>query len=79
MQDIVEQAGRIEDLETRLEADPEAVGRAAGFDGAERHAFHHGGKLAELVRRIDFELEASARARFDAGLERLVVFMRRRR
>jgi hypothetical protein len=58
VQHVVEQAGRIEHLEARLEADPEAVGRAADLDRAERHAFHHGGKLAELVRRIDLDLDA---------------------
>jgi len=75
VQDVVEQAGRIEHLEARLEAHPETVRRAARFDRAERHAFHHRGKLAELVRRVDLELDAPARPRFDAGLERLVIFV----
>ena len=75
VQHVVEQAGGIEHLEARLEADPEAVGRAADLDRAERHAFHHRGKLAELVRRVDLDLDAPARPRFHAGLEGLVIFM----
>src|SRR5262249_58956075 len=67
--DIVEQAGRIEDLEARLEADPETVRRAPRFDPAERHAFHHRGKLAELVRRADLGRGAPPSPRLDASLE----------
>ncbi len=73
--DIVEQAGRVEHLEARLEAHPEAVGGAAGLDRAERHALDHRGELAELVGGVDLELEAAAGAGFDAGFERLVIFM----
>src|SRR5262252_7191177 len=43
VQHVVEQAGRVEHLEARLEAHPETVRRAASFDRAERHAFHHRG------------------------------------
>ena len=72
MNDVVEQAGRIEHLEARLEADPEAIGRGADFDRAERHALHHRRKLAELVGRIDFDLDLPPARCFDAGFDLLV-------
>src|SRR5262249_44635113 len=52
-----------------------AVAAVAGFDGAERQARLRGGGWAGLVGRVDFEFDASAGARFAAGLEGLVIFM----
>jgi hypothetical protein len=66
---------RIADLKPRLEAHPEAVGGTAGLDGAECDAFDHRRQLAELVGGIDLELEPAAGTGFDAGLQRLVVFV----
>ena len=51
------------------------LAEAARLDRAERHAFDHGGKLAELVGRIDVDLDLAAGALLDAGLQPLEIFV----
>ena len=73
---VVEQAGRIEHLEARLQADEEAGRRAADLDRAERDTLHDSRNLAELVGRINVDLDAPARALLDAGLHRFEELVR---
>ena len=76
LSDVIEQAGGIEDLESRLEPEQEAGSGNGDFDGAERHPFDRRRDLAELIGRVHLDLDACPGSFLDTRLESLHPLMR---
>ena len=60
MRHVLEQAGRVEHLQARLEADEEAARRHHGLDRAHRDTLDRRRDLAELIGRIELDLDLVA-------------------
>jgi hypothetical protein len=66
MLDVLEQAGGVEDLKSRFQAEQKPSCGGGDFDRAERHALDSCRDLAQLIGWIHFNFDPAVRAGFDA-------------